>query len=144
MIRKFLQAVTEWASSNAQITGVLLVGSRVRENARPDSDVDLIFIVHDHSNFVSECKWLERFGTVKSESYEDWGGVKTRRVFFEEGIEVEFNFAHSSWASINPVDPGTYRVVSDGAKILYDPSLRLQQLLATVNIKHTASRQDNV
>ena len=33
------------------------------------------------------------------------------------------------WASVNPIDPGTHRVVTDGARILHDPTRILATLL---------------
>lgn len=50
---------------------------------------------------------------------EDWGRVETIRAFYKNSFEVEYNFTESDWADV-PVDSGTYRVVSDGMKILYD------------------------
>ncbi|WP_198285922.1 hypothetical protein [Saccharomonospora marina] len=33
------------------------------------------------------------------------------------------------WASVDPIDPGTRRVVTDGARVLYDPVKMLDVLL---------------
>ena len=46
-------------------------------------------------------------------------------------MEVEFGITSAEWAEI-PVDSGTFRVVSDGSKILVDKSKRLEQLLSEV------------
>lgn len=65
--------------------------------------------------------------------FEDWGGVKTQRAFFRDGLEAELNFATPSWANTNPLDKGTLRVVMGGAKILFDRAGMLELLLQAVD-----------
>jgi hypothetical protein len=64
--------------------------------------------------------WPACFGDVQSSSIEDYGAAKSRRIFYADGLEVEFGIAAPSWTSI-PLDPGTRRVLVDGVKVLYDP-----------------------
>ncbi|GAA2715191.1 hypothetical protein GCM10010429_36100 [Micromonospora olivasterospora] len=52
------------------------------------------------------------------------------------GFEVELGVVPVSWADIDPVDPGTRRVVSDGHRVVHDPAGVLAALSAacrTVN-----------
>ena len=37
------------------------------------------------------------------------------------GLEVELDVGTPAWASVDPVDPGTRKVVSDGMRVLHDP-----------------------
>lgn len=123
-ISQILESITGWAFKEG-FEGVLLVGSQAHGTAQPDSDIDVVILVADYSKWFTNNSWTELFGKIEKSSFEDWGGVKTIRAFYQNGQEIEFNFAIPSWASINPVDAGTFRVVADGAKILYDPTQRL-------------------
>jgi hypothetical protein len=53
--------------------------------------------------------------------------VRTLRIFYREGIEIEFNFTLPDWAALPP-DPGTDKVVSDGMQILVDPAGLIKSL----------------
>jgi predicted nucleotidyltransferase len=133
----FIKLVTEWVSNHGSFNGLLLVGSHAHGAPRPDSDIDLVLLTDDDSKWIEDHRWAEKFGKVKSTTSENWGVVRTVRVFFAQGSEVEFNFAPLSWSSVDPIDPGTFRVISDGAKILYDPNAALKQLIDAVKADHS-------
>jgi uncharacterized protein len=97
--------------------------------ARPDSDIDVIVIVDNPVRYLETSAWLERFGDLRSASNEDWGLLQSRRAHYVNGMEVEFGITVRSWASTDPVDPGTRDVVSDGMCILHDRETLLQSLL---------------
>lgn len=126
----FIVKATGWARREPDILGLLLVGSHANGAARDDSDVDLQVLVSNPEAWVRSRGWLTEFGKVSSAVREEWGVVRTLRVFFEGGLEVEFNFATLAWLKTDPIDPGTLRVVSDGAKILYGPSGKLEALMS--------------
>jgi uncharacterized protein len=48
------------------------------------------------------------------------------------GLAVEFGFVPPNWASVDPADPGTARVVRDGCSPLVDPEGALARLSAAV------------
>ena len=52
-----------------------------------------------------------------------------RRFALPSGLEVELGVAPPSWASTDPVDEGTHRVVTDNVLVLYDPKGILARLL---------------
>lgn len=52
---------------------------------------------------------------------EGWGSLTERRVVLRSGLEVETGFVAPIWASVDPVDPGTGRVVGEGLSPLVDP-----------------------
>lgn len=56
------------------------------------------------------------------------GVVTERRFVTPSGLEAEINIGSRDWAKTDPVDPGTRRVVSDGA-VLYDPEGLLAHLV---------------
>ena len=56
----------------------------------------------------------------KVTAWAEYGVVRALRVFYEDGLEVEFGLNPLQWASV-PLDAGTRRVISDGMCILFDP-----------------------
>ena len=57
-----------------------------------------------------------------------WGVVTERRLGHPSGFDLELNVASPSWASIDPLDAGTRRVLSDGASILLDRDVASRKL----------------
>jgi predicted nucleotidyltransferase len=128
-ISAFLDQVTEWSQKQAEILAVILVGSWARGNAKPDSDVDLVFICINPEYFLNDLDWIREFGTPERHAVEDWGMVTSLRVWFESGLEVEFGLTSNEWIR-EPLDTGTKRVISDGYRILVDKSNTLTRLFA--------------
>jgi hypothetical protein len=135
-VKAFLDRFSGWASLRPDIEGVALVGSYAREVASEESDVDLIILTMQISKYMEPSltfglpprwPWASLFGEVTEFKVESWGRVKSLRVFYKDGLEVEYGFALPDWAGI-PVDTGTHRVVSDGMKILFDPRGLLARL----------------
>ena len=127
-----LKGLIEWAKDQEGILGVLLVGSYARGAQRPDSDVDLVLLVDHKEQFIADFRWLKIFGSVGTITREEWGVSTSLRIDLASGLQLELGWVAPSWADTCPLDPGTERVVSDGAKILYDPQGRLAQLLQVV------------
>lgn len=118
-VGEFLDSVTRWAEARSDLMGLALVGSYARDEARADSDLDLILLAHRPRDFIDEPGWVARFGSVRSCTVEDWGLVTSLRVHYEGGLEVEYGLTSSIWAT-PPIDAGTARVISDGMRILLD------------------------
>ncbi|MBC7538562.1 MAG: aminoglycoside 6-adenylyltransferase [Bacteriovorax sp.] len=129
---KLIDEIVKWAQEQSDISGVLLVGSYAQNNAKPDSDIDIMFFVSHIELLLKDQKWLNVFGAVVSAKHEDWGAVKTLRTFYEGGLEVEFNITTPAWATIDPIGPNTFRVISDGSQVLYDSEGSLAILLRAV------------
>ncbi len=119
-------------SGQSDVEGMAIVGSYARGAQQPDSDIDAAIFCHNPAKYLNDQSWLNRFGEVTEVRRERWGPVQTVRAFFSNALEVEFNFSTLAWAEI-PVDPGTYRVVSDGFEILYDPTGDLVRLKEAVS-----------
>ena len=128
----FIRKVTSWAQSRDNIAALALVGSYARNEATPGSDIDLVLICYDTSDYLDDVSWTKHFGEVKSLKLENWGIVTSVRVFYSDGTEVEFGIAPIKWADL-PVDDGTYRVVSDGMMVLDDKHRILERLLFAVS-----------
>ena len=50
---------------------------------------------------------------------EYYGACTSIRVWYKDGIEVEFGIAEPSWLTM-PLGIGTYQVLSDGYKLIVD------------------------
>ena len=128
-INNFLNKVIKWSKKEELIEGICLVGSYARKQAKLNSDIDLILLCKDTEKYLNDLDWTNNFGNVKKFQKEYYDSVTSIRVWYKDGIEVEYGFTKIIWANI-PVDKGTKRVVEDGMKIIYDPKdilLSLQQ-----------------
>ncbi|MEU2309324.1 nucleotidyltransferase domain-containing protein [Streptomyces misionensis] len=125
----FLDRVTRWATRREDVTGLLLVGSYARGAARPDSDVDLVLLTTDPAHYFADA-WAGELALGDAVRTRAWGPVTERRYALPSGLEIEFGIGTPDWARTDPVDPGTRRVVADGARVLHDPGGVLAALLA--------------
>jgi len=131
-VQPLLDRVVSWARLVSDVRAIALVGSWARGEARADSDVDLIILVRTPDVLVADTGWTTCAGVPTTTGVEDWGEIRSVRVRYAEGDEVEFGIGSLSWAETSPVDPGTRRVVEDGFVPLYDPERLLARLEQTV------------
>jgi predicted nucleotidyltransferase len=127
-IEYMLDRVTRWAADRRDTIGLLLAGSCARNAVRPDSDIDFVLLTSDETHYVHNV-WARELGLGEPTRTQSWGAITERRFVTASGLEVEINIGSPTWADINPVDPGTHRVVADGAHPLHDPTGALARLL---------------
>jgi uncharacterized protein len=130
-LEKVIKFIKPWSTQKPEILAVGLCGSWAKGTKRADSDIDLLFVTTDQVKFrtpqwLSEIKWN---GVIREWSDEEYGAAWSRRVFLTDSTEIEFTFANKSWASIDPIDEGTFKVVSDGFEIIYYPNHLLSALV---------------
>ena len=118
-VARLILSVQAWAAARPEVLGVALVGSHARGAATPESDVDLVIVCASPSDLIANPEWLNLFGTPQRTAREDWGRVTSLRVWYADGLEVEFGIADRSWASA-PLDAGTRRVIEDGIVVLFN------------------------
>ncbi|WP_327231862.1 nucleotidyltransferase domain-containing protein [Streptomyces murinus] len=146
-VREFLDRLTRWAATREDIVGLLLVGSYARGAARPDSDVDVVLLTADPAPYLTDTAepdtaesdiadsggtwtgWAGELGLGRLVRTRVWGPLTERRYTLVPGLEVEFGIGGPRWARTDPVDPGTRRVVAEGARTLYDPRRVLAELV---------------
>lgn len=119
-----IKRVTDWAAGRPDVFGLLLVGSYARGAARPDSDVDLVLLSPDPAAHT----WIDELALGTEIRTQAWGIITERRFATPSGLEVEIGIGPPQWANTNPVDPGTHRVITDGSRILHDPTGSLARL----------------
>jgi len=139
VIDRIVQMILAWARTETNVRAIALVGSHARGTARADSDVDLVVLTNVPEFFRADTSWLDAIGWRGADSRllkwqdEEHGVLWSRRLWLEQGrLEVEIGFARPAWAEVNPLDPGTQRVVADGCRILHDPDRLLARLCAAV------------
>ncbi|MFC9284556.1 nucleotidyltransferase domain-containing protein [Streptomyces collinus] len=125
-----IDQITRWARGHDDVVGLLLVGSCARNAARPDSDIDIVLLTTDESRYLLEDVWVVELGLGEVIRTRSWGPITERRCSTACGLEVELGVGSPAWAKTDPVDPGTHRVVTDGARVLHDPAGILGDLLA--------------
>jgi [ribosomal protein S5]-alanine N-acetyltransferase len=120
-VEKFIKDVVKWAANEENLQALAIVGSHARGMARDNSDVDLVIVAEDPSQYLIETDWPEAFGNISTIKIEDWGLLQALRTVYRDGLEVEFGICAKEWANVDPVDGGTRKVVVDGMKVLFDP-----------------------
>jgi len=116
---QFLNEFVEWALTQPDIRAVALVGSYARNAATETSDVDLVLLTRRPEIFLRDTHWAQRFGTIAHQQLEDYGRVTSIRVWYTDGLEVEYGLTDERWAA-SPLDEGTRQVISDGMQILFE------------------------
>jgi predicted nucleotidyltransferase len=127
-VEQLLGILTSWSRQRPDVVALALVGSWARGDARMDSDVDLIVLTVDPDADVDATDRIPGLVEGALILSRDWGSITERRVLLPSGLEVELGIGPSSWASTDPVDPGTARVVREGFRVLYDPMGLLVEL----------------
>ena len=127
-------AVVNWASERPDIKGVAVVGSWARSEPRMDSDVDLVILTTEKAAYSASEGWALAAVSqpVVIIRTQEWGPLTEHRIRLASGLEIEFGFAPPNWADINPVDPGTARVVLDGCVPLLDRDELFEDLIGAV------------
>lgn len=125
-VASLLSRLCAWAEEKEDVAAVALCGSYARENPGMDSDVDLVILLDDPKPYLADISWALAFGVSMSFELEDWNLVQSVRVFYEDGLEVEFGLTVRDWAL--PA-PGTMETVADAFVVLYDPDGLLTKLV---------------
>lgn len=107
----------EWLEHQNDIKGVAVVGSYARGEHNSKSDLDLIIISTNKDFTLSIIKSDFHYSGIKSCSLEEWGILTSLRVFYDNGLEVEYGVVTYQWVS-EPLDEGTKNVVKNGFKII--------------------------
>jgi predicted nucleotidyltransferase len=118
LLETFLARVRRWAEGRPDIAAILLVGSWARGQATPESDVDLVILAQEPGRLLADRGWLEEFGEVRAVREQDWGRVRSLRVFHGSGLEVEYGLTDERWLA-EPLDHGTQAVLAGGVTIVH-------------------------
>ena len=118
-IENFLKDVEEWAKGDLHIESVIVVGSYARGTNKNTSDIDLCIITSNKETMIKNQDFTKIFGNIDKKQTEYYGKCTSIRVWYKEGREIEFGIVEPSWIE-SPLDAGTYKVLSDGYKVIID------------------------
>jgi uncharacterized protein len=119
-VNEFLEQFTGWARNRPDIVAAALVGSHARGAAHPGSDVDLVVITSHPEQYLADLSWTTSFGEVERHEIEDYTKLVSVRVWYLDGLEVEYGITDEDWAA-TPLDEGTRQVIADGMVVLFEP-----------------------
>ncbi|HEX9332845.1 MAG TPA: hypothetical protein VF896_13215, partial [Anaerolineales bacterium] len=69
--------------------------------------------------YVEDIQWTEIFGVVDKHQTEDYGKLTSLRVWYQNGVEVEYGITTPDWAA-TPLDAGTQEVIRGGLTVLFE------------------------
>ena len=119
MIEDFFNKLREYARNTLHIKSIIIVGAYARGTNRENSDLDIVIITSNKSDMIANQDFTKDFGEVSQQQTEYYGACTSIRVWYKDGKEVEFGIVEPSWI-LMPLDTGTYKVLSDGYKIVID------------------------
>lgn len=94
---KLIKRISAWAQKRHDIRAAVILGSRARVEAPADewSDLDIILVVENPGYYLGNTDWLKAIDEIKILFLEHLplGSGIERRVLFQCGLDVDFNFA---------------------------------------------------
>lgn len=118
-VGEFLNHVIQWAREISDVQAIALVGSHARGDASPSSDIDLVILCVNPKSLLDKQEWISMFGKPTQIEKEYWGKVTSLRVWYAQGLEIEFGITNDEWGS-DPTDRGDGQVIRDGLLVLYE------------------------
>jgi hypothetical protein len=82
--------------------------------------------VVDPEAYLANQDWIYQFGEPVALVKEDWSKVTSLRVFYANGLEVEYGISGPRWGS-DPGDEGDARVIRDGCIVLHERDRHLSR-----------------
>ena len=127
MLDNFFNDLKEFAENTSHIESVIIIGTYARGTNKATSDLDIVIITSKKAEMVANQEFTQNFGKIDKKQTEYYGACTSIRVWYEDGKEVEFGLVEPSWISV-PLDVGTYKVLSDGYKIVVDKKRHFEDL----------------
>ena len=127
----FLEKVTSWVSTQTDIIALILVGSCATGTDTSSSDIDLVLITRNPQAYIRSSAWVQVFGCIERKQTEHYGKLTSLRVFYSNGLEMEFGITDKSWIAL-PLDEGTLGVLRDGSRVLYERDASISEIINSV------------
>lgn len=127
MVEEFITTLKEFSINEIGIKSVIVVGSYARGKNTETSDLDLCIITNNKKQIIDNLEFIKKFGEFNQKQLEYYGACTSIRVWYKNGLEVEFGIVEPSWISL-PLDDGTRKVLSDGYKVIIDKEHYFQNL----------------
>jgi aminoglycoside 6-adenylyltransferase len=121
---EFIARVRSWAEDQADVRGVVLVGSQARDDPGADewSDVDVVIVSTDAERYLGSTDWLQEFGPFEITVVEGTavGDYFERRVLFTSGLDVDVTVLTPSVLDAAMTIPEVADVRRRGFRVLVD------------------------
>lgn len=114
---EYIKAFEKWSNEQIDIKGVAVAGSFARGDFHSQSDIDLVIICANKEETLEQIKKDFRFHPIEKSSLEEWGILTSLRIFYCNGLEVEYGIVTDEWVKA-PLDEGTKRVITNGFAIM--------------------------
>lgn len=137
-VETVVAALKAWSEADRQVSGLALVGSWAQGRANAEADIDFVCIVGEPDRFRQDSSWMNAIDWPSAGLEQghwsdcDYGRACSRHLSFAGGAEVEVSFVPPDWASVDPVDPATRRVVADGLRVVHDRDGLLGRLVTVL------------
>jgi predicted nucleotidyltransferase len=133
-VETLLDRVGSWLGDREDVVAIGLLGSWARGSPTRRSDVDLVVITREPATYITNETWIAGLPGARLIQTQQWGPIFTeRRLVLPSGLEIDVGITDPRWASTNPVDEGTARVIGGGGLCaLYDPNRVLAALASAV------------
>jgi len=115
-VASFFREFSCWTSERSDIRAALVVGSHAQGIATETSDVDLVVMTRTPSEYISTTGWIETFGAALRHVIEPYGALTLVRVWYDNGLEVEFGFTPENWSET----PEARAILAEGMYVLVD------------------------
>jgi aminoglycoside 6-adenylyltransferase len=130
-----VEQLIEWASADANITGVVLLGSQVRDYLTGDewSDLDALVFARDAGALTGDAAWLQYFGAVICTAKEtvdlSFAGLVwyVSRAVYDDGRVVDFNVIPAD--RLDAALDINRDIHAKGYRVIYDADGLLQEKL---------------
>jgi hypothetical protein len=134
-------AIALWVNARSDLKALGLTGSWSRGSARANSDLDLLILADAPEQYRSDQRWLYHIALpepfrIMSYWGTRYGAAWSCHAMLEPAAKLELTFAAIGWASTDPIDAGTRRVVSDGFHVIVDKGGRLHRVVEAVKISN--------
>jgi predicted nucleotidyltransferase len=138
-VEQLLTFAQGFVEAQPTLRALALCGSWARGNPRPDSDLDLLIVAENPQRWRRRQQWLRDL-TFETAGFHyarhrtaTYGVVWSAHVELEPAAELELTFASPTWASTDPIDPGTHFIISDAFRVLVDKDGLLGRLLEVIS-----------
>lgn len=122
--KEVMNRVRLWGEQEEDIRSIFVVGSMARSDKPADewSDLDLAIVSSDVEKWLQREDWILLFGNPQISFIEESpvGGLLERRVMFEGGSIVDFNFMKLEMAKPFLGSDAAREVIARGVKVLLD------------------------
>lgn len=120
----FIEDFMRWATKRKDIRAVALVGSYAREELDKDADIDLVIITETPQKYITNTEWTRVFGRPITKKVEEYGKLTSLRIWYENGLEIEYGFAPREWIQTLSGDE-MKQIPDDGLRVLFEKEILL-------------------